>query len=887
MIIINGDLVKNFKFSIVTLIDDVERIIDNSIKAILNQTIDFEENIQLIFINNNCSDSSLEICHGYRKEYPENIVILDGENLSINDAFDHIQGEYVNFFDISDKLSDDALKNIYSSFSKHSDVDVIAIPNLTLERERRHKLNYKFTKGGEEVVDLFETPEFFNPYLNSSFIRSETAKKYRFDDSLLFKKESFFINKILIDSPKYILLDKNTIHYYIEPSEQIPVDLDEHPLKKESLENFADVYCINLIDYAIEKYGKIPQFIQHLITFEIAEHGLVSDLSDIYDADDNAFIKSLRNVLNRLDDEAIAATPKIGNPKRRFLIYLKKGKFHMEVEDGELLIKADDYLLSKSTSGYIYFDYVEKKQGFLNIAAFVKSYCDNKFVSIEAIKTNDKNEKSVYDGIYNDYATYRPNIKFLSIPWVFYYNFDIKIPVGEDENCDIKIKLNYKEGNKSFSFYPDFSFVTYCNLSAFSHYYIKDSKMVLHQNNVLRIVPFSVKKMLRFEFSSIKKILLTSRRPQFLYSIFIRVLYLLAYPFMRNRRIWLFSDRPAYADDNAKHLFKYAIEQDDGIEKYFVVEKDVPDFKAMKEISKNVIGFKTLKNKIYYLYAEKIIVSHIIDKYANPLAYRNKKLYCGLSSSDKYFLQHGVIEGDLSDRLNKAMRYLAMFLTSADLERNSIAFNHNYNFEPHRVPALGLPRHDTLSNDNVQKEILLIPTWRSYIKGEESLINSEYYHKLRNILVNERLNKKFDETGYKLVFKLHPEMYPYAEYFETGNDNVVISMDESYQELFNKCAVLITDYSTVAFDFAYLKKPVIYYQYADEYHYHKGYFDFETLGFGAVIEKEDDLMDKIINYIDDGCEMEEEYIRRVDTFFKHPDDKNNRKRVYEWIYNDE
>ena len=34
MIIINGDLVKNFKFSIVTLIDDVERIIDNSIKAI-------------------------------------------------------------------------------------------------------------------------------------------------------------------------------------------------------------------------------------------------------------------------------------------------------------------------------------------------------------------------------------------------------------------------------------------------------------------------------------------------------------------------------------------------------------------------------------------------------------------------------------------------------------------------------------------------------------------------------------------------------------------------------------------------------------------------------------------------------------------------------------
>ena len=129
-------------------------------------------------------------------------------------------------------------------------------------------------------------------------------------------------------------------------------------------------------------------------------------------------------------------------------------------------------------------------------------------------------------------------------------------------------------------------------------------------------------------------------------------------------------------------------------------------------------------------------------------------------------------------------------------------------------------------------------------------------------------------------------MYPYAEYFKSEHENVIISEAEYYQEFFNKSSVLITDYSTVAFDFSYLKKPVIYYQYADEYHYNKGYFDFDELGFGDLITTEEDLIDKIFYYIDNDCKMEDKYVNRVETFFKHTD-KNNRKRVYEWILNDE
>ena len=93
---------------------------------------------------------------------------------------------------------------------------------------------------------------------------------------------------------------------------------------------------------------------------------------------------------------------------------------------------------------------------------------------------------------------------------------------------------------------------------------------------------------------------------------------------------------------------------------------------------------------------------------------------------------------------------------------------------------------------------------------------------------------------------------------------------------------MITDYSSVFFDFAYLKKALIYYQPEDDYHYEDSYFDFESMGFGDVIHDEDKLLEKIEYYIKNECDNEDKYKERVNKFFKY-NDKNNCKRVYDWI----
>ena len=117
------------------------------------------------------------------------------------------------------------------------------------------------------------------------------------------------------------------------------------------------------------------------------------------------------------------------------------------------------------------------------------------------------------------------------------------------------------------------------------------------------------------------------------------------------------------------------------------------------------------------------------------------------------------------------------------------------------------------------------------------------------------------------------------------NEYVKIDYDRvKYQTLFNNGSILITDYSSVAFDFAYLYKPVLYYQYSDDYHFdvEESFFDYESMGLGEVTRKEDKLVDLIIEYMENDCKIKKEYENRIREFYLYTD-KNNCKRVYDAI----
>ena len=149
---------------------------------------------------------------------------------------------------------------------------------------------------------------------------------------------------------------------------------------------------------------------------------------------------------------------------------------------------------------------------------------------------------------------------------------------------------------------------------------------------------------------------------------------------------------------------------------------------------------------------------------------------------------------------------------------------------------------------------------------------------------NEKLISKAKEKNYEIIFKPHPKVYDYIDLFDE-NDYVKIDYDKvKYQTLFNHSSLMITDYSSVAFDFAYLYKPVIYYQYGSDYHFdlNESYFNYETMGFGEIAKTEEELVDLIIDYIENECKIKYIYRNRITDFFQYHD-KNNCKRTHDQI----
>ena len=108
-----------------------------------------------------------------------------------------------------------------------------------------------------------------------------------------------------------------------------------------------------------------------------------------------------------------------------------------------------------------------------------------------------------------------------------------------------------------------------------------------------------------------------------------------------------------------------------------------------------------------------------------------------------------------------------------------------------------------------------------------------------------------------------------------------------YQKEFKENALLITDYSSVAYDFAFLQKPVIYTQsdrkafFAGQM-YDEGYWDYDSMGFGPVCKDYESTVNAIIAQVEAGCVLEDVYKKRIEAFY-YAFDRNNCQRVFEAI----
>ncbi len=349
--------------------------------------------------------------------------------------------------------------------------------------------------------------------------------------------------------------------------------------------------------------------------------------------------------------------------------------------------------------------------------------------------------------------------------------------------------------------------------------------------------------------------------------------------------IWLISERANEAHDNGYWFFKFVRENYPQRNAYYSINFNSGDYINKIKPLGNAIQHGSFRHHIYMWACSKFVSAHIGDSYPARLASRFFVLH-GLYPFKFVFLQHGVIQNAppflLSENNN-----LDVFIASAERERQGIIKDLHYS--PNQVVCAGLCRYDNLADFKVKKnQVLIMPTWRWWLSPEhdrsiqnrEPLENSNYFIQLKALLTNKRLIDFAIKNNIELCYFPHFEMQQYMQEFKSVCANIKCFSNKEYdvQQALKDSALLITDYSSIAFDFAYMKKPLIYFQHDYEEfcekHYPEGYFKYNEDGYGPVCATVDEVVESLIQMYKNNFQMAPEYQKRVDEFFAFRDDKN-------------
>lgn len=205
----------------------------------------------------------------------------------------------------------------------------------------------------------------------------------------------------------------------------------------------------------------------------------------------------------------------------------------------------------------------------------------------------------------------------------------------------------------------------------------------------------------------------------------------------------------------------------------------------------------------------------------------------------------------------------------------------------------GYPRNDFLYNNTKQdqenvkeklgiqntnkKIILYAPTYRG--DSHESGVGYVYQEKVNF----EKLQKELGKD-YIILFKAHyfiAKTFNFEKYKDFVYD---VSNIDDINDLYIISDILITDYSSVFFDYANLKKPIIFYMYDLEHYRDESngfYIDLQELP-GEITKTEEKLIEEI-KRINKQFTYDEKY-KKFNEKYNYLDDGQASKRVIEKVF---
>ncbi|WP_209325002.1 bifunctional glycosyltransferase/CDP-glycerol:glycerophosphate glycerophosphotransferase [Brevibacterium renqingii] len=830
------------KFAVVSAVYNVSRYLDDFLTSLDHQTLDHSL-IEIILVDDGSTDDSLDRLKEWAATTDFAVTVLTktngGQASARNLGLGAVTAEWVTFTDPDDTLAEDYFEAVEASLGSHRNAEMVICHlfdhfEATGEVKDSHPLRHRF-RGGDQLVDIDRFPEYVHLHASSAFFRTAKVNGLglRFDERIRPTfEDGHFVQKYLLALPKRLVSVVDSAKYFYRRRADKSSTLQTSATDPGKYTTVLELGCLQLLEQAAPE---VPLWLQYVIIYELtwtlrAEEAMYSATSSIESTAAARFHELVSRIRGHLSSEAIESFPLIKRSTTQF----------------EAL--AHGYVQENWRWQSVVVDSLDEDRRLVELRYHYTGTMPREEIRFRGKPIEPLAAKT------RDFTYLREALVHERILWV-------------SADGTVEILLDGKRVPVTFGWPKPRRFS------------VRPAKVQAQRGAKRKQNPktrrFAPKKR-RSKVTAEDSFVSSMAR-----SAPIRRMFADA---------WVLMDRDVNANDNAEHLFRYLRKRRRDINAWFVVEKDSSDWDRLRaEGYKRLIPYGSRLWKALCLNARFIVSSHADAYVSSPFILSN-----GEKPKWKFvFLQHGVTKDNISRWLNG--KKLAGMVTSTVEEFASIAGDHSpYKLSAKEVSLTGMPRHDVLAKKasaytlEERSIITVMPTWRQFLVGDtigrgnrrhlnREFFESEFLHRWMNVLESPELQKMAKAHECRIMFMPHPNLEDYLPELTLPDHIEVRSYSEiNVQDVIAQSAVVVTDYSSIAFDAAIVHRPVVYYQFdrdrvfGGDHLTKPGYFSYVEDGFGPVALEHDHVLEALRTTLEHGKEPAPEYMRRIERTFVAP-----------------
>ena len=326
----------------------------------------------------------------------------------------------------------------------------------------------------------------------------------------------------------------------------------------------------------------------------------------------------------------------------------------------------------------------------------------------------------------------------------------------------------------------------------------------------------------------------------------------------RGDGVWLIGEnRGECVKDNGYVFYNYCRESHPDKSVYFLIKTKSPYYTESLKRDDHVIRYGSIAHILIFNRAQLCFYTHTY----RDVMYRRFYEVFGTGKSLVY-LHHGTLGFKKFNSFYQAHNnVMGVFTVGSNLEKDILV--DRAGVEAKRVKVTGYARYDTMIDriDPCRRQIVYMPTHRNYLSGSKA--SQAFITILNSLIGNRKLVEVLESNGIILKVDLHANMQEHSHLLtaESNAVQIIYFGRETAQDLICESHLLITDYSSVSWDFFYLGKPVVFYRF-DVDHYindRSSYIDLRKELIGEIATDEERLIELVQYYIENEFRMNEKF----------------------------